>query len=93
MENELLKKPEDFKMYPDTLMSNFEHTIDKEIEQKIKVQKLYAQYTGWDFYGYVWYDNNKWNCEVWQYGSHDDTVTADTLEEIMEEVSMGYGSD
>ena len=42
MENELLKKPEDFEMYPDTLMSNFEHTIDKEVEQTIKGQKLYA---------------------------------------------------
>ncbi|MGB8321236.1 MAG: hypothetical protein WCE54_24110 [Ignavibacteriaceae bacterium] len=42
MENELLKKPEDFEMYPDTLMYNLEHTIDKEIEKKIKGQKLYA---------------------------------------------------
>lgn len=46
MENELLKKPEDFEMYLDTLMSNLEHTIKKEVKQTIKGQKFYAQYTG-----------------------------------------------
>ncbi|MEJ2615269.1 MAG: hypothetical protein P8Z35_09930 [Ignavibacteriaceae bacterium] len=93
MENELLKKPEDFEMYQDTLMSNLEHTIDKEIEKKIKGQKFYAQYTGWNFYGYVWYNNNKWHCEVWRYNFHIETITKDSLEEIMEEVSSEYGSE
>ncbi len=93
MENELLKKPEDFEMYPDTLMSNFEHSINKEVEKKIKGQKIYAQYTGGDFYGYVWYDNNKWNCEVWRYNFHIETITKDSLEEIMEEVFSEYGSE
>ncbi len=93
LESELLKKPPDYEMYPRTLMSNFKHTIDKESEKKIKGQKLYARYTGWNFYGYVWFDNNKWNCEVWRYKFHIETITKDTLEEIMDEVSMGYGSD
>ena len=37
--SKLLNKPDDFKIYPDTLISNFNHTIDKEVEQIIKEQK------------------------------------------------------
>ena len=91
--SKLLNKPDDFKIYPDTLISNFNHTIDKEVEQIIKGQKLYAKYTAWDFQGYIWFYKGKWNCEVWKYNSHIDTVTAGNLEDIMEETSKKYGSD
>lgn len=93
VKSKLLKKPDDFKVYPDTLISNFNHSIDKEVEQISKGQKLYAQYTAWDFQGYIWFHSGKWNCEVWKYNSHVDTVTALTLEDIMEEISNKYGSD
>jgi len=72
-------------------MSNFDHTIDTDLEKELKVGKFYAQYAGWDFCGYIWWNKNKWSCEVWRYNSHIDTIHGDTLQEIMDDVSLEYG--
>lgn len=87
-----MKRPDTFKEYEDEIMSNFDHTIDREVEKAIKGKTLYAQYSGWNFCGYVWWAG-KWHCEVWTYGSPDRVISADELEEIMTEVSGSYGYD
>ena len=75
-----------------TVMSNFDHSIDRDVEKKIKETREFAQYAGWDFCGYVVWDNNKWQCEVWVYGSPREIITADSLEDIMDKVSKEYGN-
>jgi hypothetical protein len=74
------------------LMSNFDHEIDRDIEAYIKGKPLFSRYAGWNFNGKCWWDGD-WNCAVWCYGSHVDTITKPTLEEIMEAVCSEYGSD
>ena len=85
--------PEDFKDSKEVIMTNFDHTIEKDVANKIKGQKLYAQYSGWNFCGDVWWAGKDWACEIWQYGSYINTLKADTLDELMEEVSNYYGAD
>lgn len=79
--------------HPDTIMTNFDHRIEHEVAKEIKGKELYAQYAGWDFCGYVYWDKEKeeWVCEVWCYHNHVDTKRAKTLEEIMAQVCAGYG--
>ena len=74
-------------------MSNADHTIDYNIAEQLKKGDFYSQYAGWDFCGYVYWDKKQWICEVWVYHSVVDTIKADTLEEIMTEVSNKYGQD
>ena len=88
-----LRLPEDFKYCKETIMSNFNHTIDKKIAKSIKNKKLVAQYAGWNFCGWVWWQANQWNCEIWRYHSYIETINANTLEEIMDEVCETYGND
>ena len=83
--------PESFMEYDETIMSNCDHTIEKNVAEAIKGKEYHAQYAGWDFCGSVWWQNDKWCCEVWCYGSWRETFVCDTLEEIMEEVSSEYG--
>lgn len=85
--------PESYSKYPETLMSNYDHTIEQDVAEEIKDKELYARYAGWNFCGYVWWEGEMWNCEVWHYGSWQKTVNAETLEEIMSEVSDEYGDD
>lgn len=91
----LLKRPEHFEELENAVMTNCDHSIDHGIAEQLKTGDFFAQYAGWNFCGYVWYgrDAGQWNCEVWQYHSHMDTVTADTLEAIMEQVCEKYGHD
>lgn len=74
-----------------TVMSNFDHIIDKDVEEKLKTGDYYADYAGYNFFGEVWWEQNKWNCDILVYGSLMKTVTASTLEDIMEIVSTEYG--
>ena len=86
------RMPESFSEYEGKqLMSNFDRVIDKETEQAIKCNELFSRYAGWNFNGLVWWQDNKWLCEVWCYGSWRETFVCDTTEEIMENVSDGYG--
>ncbi len=85
--------PESYTEFPETLMSNFDHLIKKNVGESIKGKLLYAQYSGWNFCGYVWWEEDIWNCEVWAYNIYRKTFNAETLQEIMSLVSNEYGHD
>ena len=86
-----LRLSNSFKNTYDTLMSNFNHTIKYEIANKIKGKKLFACYTGFNFYGLVWWQNKKWNCEVWHYKIYQKTYSKNTLEELMLDICDDWG--
>lgn len=72
---------------PWSVMSNYDREIDRDIEARLKVEKVFARYAGWNFNGRVW------RCEVWVYGKPREVVEAETLEGIMEKVSEKWGSE
>ena len=76
----------------DIVMSNADNSIKSDIAKKLKTGKYFAQYAGWDFCGYVYWDKDQWACEVWTYHNHDKTIKAETLSDIMDKVSKEYGS-
>jgi len=74
------------------LMSNFDHQIEPNAEELLKSSKIYGGYPGWNFHGDVWFEDNKFYCEIWQWGNHVNTLEAESLREIMDEASEYYGS-
>ena len=90
----ILEMPNDFVEYDgDEIMSNFDMKINEETALAIKNKKLFSRYAGWNFNGKVFWLNNQWNCEVWVYGSPQQIISADTLKELMTDVSDEYGYD
>ena len=85
--------PDDYVEIEDEVMTNLDHSIDEEIAERLKNEEIWAQYSAWDFCGYVWWnrESNQWSCMIWVYRSHVETIHADTLEEIMEEASKRHG--
>lgn len=77
----------------DDVMSNFDHEIDKKIENQLRQGNCYAGYPAWDFHGQVYWENDRFYCEVRRYGYLVDVISADTLEELMGNVSGEYGWD
>lgn len=77
----------------DGCMTNFDWTIDHGVVDTLRAKpnKVYVQYAGWNFCGYVWWDGQQFCCEVWQFNQPIDEICASTLEEIMERVSAEYG--
>lgn len=76
----------------EVVMSNFDHEIDHEVGERLKTEHAYAQYSGWNFCGYVWWAEGTFHCEVWHYGQPAEEVSG-TLEEIMETVSNEWGDE
>lgn len=96
---ELPKTIEDFRIFfekhgfkpAEKSMSNFDHVIDEGMEEELKESPKLGNYAGWNFHGDVFYWNNQFHCIVMVYHSLREVISANTLSEIMEEVSEKYG--
>jgi hypothetical protein len=73
------------------VMSNFDHEIEPDAEERLKSGPYVADYPGWDFHGTVWFGEGRFRCLVMRYRMHVDTLVADSLEEIMILASKKYG--
>ncbi len=91
-----IRIPDDFQPYggfDDNIMSNFDHVVNHEVANAIKGKPFYASYSGWNFNGSVWWQNEMWHCEIRAYWSYRETISAKTPEELMESVCEKYGSE
>lgn len=84
----------DFSEYGgDEIMSNFDGRVVQETADKIKGKPLFSTYSAWNFNGRVWWNNEKWLCEVWIYKTYIETVICDNLSDIMDNLCDKYGND
>jgi len=75
------------------IMTNFDHSIEKDAETRLKNENIYGDYPAWNFHGKVWFEQDEFHCEVWQYGNIKEIISANTLEELMNQVSNQYGQE
>lgn len=95
-ENNDTRLPENFIEFDgEEIMSNCDKEIVESTAKAIKGKELFSRYSGWNFNGIVWWDKiySKWCCEIWCYGSWQDTIVADELQDIMDEVCERWGTD
>lgn len=85
--------PDDCEETDDAFCSNFDGIINADVVAKLKTENLKASYPAWDWHGTVWFDKQfqKFCCKVMRYGSHINTIYADTEGELVNEVSNRYG--
>lgn len=72
-------------------MTNFDYSIDKGFEDAIMGKECFGRHAGWDFNGKVYYKDEQFHEDVWQYHLYAETKSAYTLEELMEIVNKEYG--
>jgi len=89
----MLEMPGNLAETNESLMSNFDHVIDESVAEELKGGNCWAKYTGWEFYGKVWYVEAQYHCEIWRYGSHVSTISEDTPQELMDAVCSHWGSE
>ena len=85
----------DWSLYPEysdgPIMSNFDHVINEDIKKALLCGNWHARYPGCNFHARVWHQNDQWNAEVWRYGSYRETISADSLEDLKNDVCSIYG--
>lgn len=74
-------------------MSNFDHSIDDGLEEKLRSGEFYCQHSAWNFCGHVWFDPERdlFLEEVWINNCRENVMSAKTLEDLMEAVNDYYG--
>lgn len=77
----------------DCFCSNYDGVIDEEIAERLRAGFNYAEYPAYGWHGQVWYEGDQFHCEVWRRHVHIDTVSADTAEQLKQDVCDEYGSD
>jgi len=96
MPQQVIRLSENFTEYEgEQLMSNYDRKIITATADALKRDELFSRYAGWNFNGKVWRDGERdtWHCEVWCYGNFMETFSAETLEELMQDISDKYGYD
>lgn len=90
--NNTTRKPKNFFEYNGKeIMSNCDGLVIEQTSTEIKGKELFSRYSGWNFNGLVWWQDNKWCCEVWCYRNWCETIICNTLKDVMEAVSSKYG--
>lgn len=76
-------------------MSNFDGSIDDGMAEALRAQpgKVFGCHYGWNFNGSVYFYDGMFHEEVWVYGSPRETISANSLPELMDAVCDKYGSD
>lgn len=76
-----------------TFASNWDGKLDLAVAKALTLAKVTAAYYAWDWYGTVWFEDNKYHCLVMQYCKHVNTISADTPDELQKIVCDAYGYD
>ncbi len=72
-------------------MSNFDHSIDEDLEEYLVNGGEEATHAAWDFNGKLWYKDGLFYEEVWVYHVPQETISASTLPDLMKVVNDKYG--
>jgi len=74
-------------------MCNLDQSIEPKIKDKLIAGEglIFCEHTAWNFWGAVWFKDNKFHEEIMIYKSVRKIVSCDSLEELMEEVNDEFG--
>lgn len=73
-------------------MSNFDGRIDEGLADALRGGQVYGRHAAWNFNGLVWFADGRFHEQVWRFHVPMRTHSADTLEQLMREVSDEWGS-
>jgi hypothetical protein len=76
-----------------TVATNLDHTFDAGLVERLRCEDIVAQYSAWNFCGYVWHEADGFWCEVWVHHEPKAVVKAEGLEDLMDLVSAEFGAE
>ena len=72
-------------------MSNFDHVIDDGFEEALVGHETFGRHSAWNFNGITYHLDGNFHTDVWVYGSHSRTITADNLQDLMTDTNDVFG--
>ena len=84
-------KRDDFYRTEESVCSNFDGVIHKDVVEELKNNNCESDYPAWEWHGMVWHTGDKFHIRVKRYGSVIGEHDFDTFEELQEYVCEAYG--
>lgn len=81
----------DWPVLDDDLMSNFDHSVDQAVADRLRNEQVLAIYPGWDFNATCWFADGMFHAGVHVFHEYIETLSAGTPEELMTLVCEEYG--
>jgi hypothetical protein len=78
----------------ESVYSNFDHTFNREVAERLEKGDCFARHAAYDFNGSVWFNpvSGLWAEEIWVYQKVVETLTARTLEDLIKLANNQYGT-
>lgn len=78
--------------YPEIkVYSNFDHQESPNSEQRLREEKLLGTHAAQNFYGFIWFQDNKFHEQVWIHHSSKAEFESESLLSLIEEVNSNFG--
>lgn len=73
--------------------SNCDHELDESVAAKLETGNFTGNHIAWNFFGYVWKDENKWCEAVFSFHQLVETISAKSLIEVIQKANERHGGD
>lgn len=80
--------------YTDTApleITNYDHSISDGLADQLRSGEFFCYHSALNFQGQVWFEDGLFHEQVWVFHRLRETVSADSLEELMRVVNDAYG--
>lgn len=75
------------------IYSNFDHELDKKVEDLVSKGNVVAYHTAWNFFAVVWVQGGRWYEMVKQHRQHVDTIEGASAIDVIRITNGKYGSE
>jgi hypothetical protein len=74
--------------------SNFDHTLDKEVLKEVieNPGTVWGGHAAWEFYGHIYFKDGLFHEEILRYRVIQETLSNESLEDLIAEACSKYGS-
>ena len=73
--------------------SNFDHEMPQGANEALRSGEFYIEHSAYGHWGTIWFQNGKFHEMVNRYTVHVATISADSIEEVIEDVNDRFGYD
>jgi hypothetical protein len=91
MTDTLLKEPDGLER-TNCDYSNLTHEMPEGADALLRQGKHWMPHYAWNYFGYIWFADGQFHERIMVYRRHVETMSADTLYDLISNVNDKYGS-
>lgn len=81
----ITRVPDNFRCYPELVVTDFNGRINYKVAEYIKLRALFSEFAAWGLTGKIWWDKkeNIWCTEIWKKSLYITSLCGETIEDLL----------